>query len=235
MRVHSFRSFVVGSSAIASFLLAYGAFAVGQDQPKKPKREAAVADTGTPKIDGEMEDKWKGAIEVPVKKVVASETTLKEKDLAVGTVRLMWDKEYLYAFWNVTDPKLSASSSDAWAQDSVELFVDELNQHAGPYQKDDAQYRVSFEGKVSGDGPGFKESNVKAVAKKTETGYVVEMSVKFMEAKPKPGHEMGLELQINDDPGTGSRGGIRKWNHAENDSYQSTTDFGLLVLTAAVP
>lgn len=43
---------------------------------------------------------------------------------------------------------------------------------------------------------------------------------------------MGLELQLNDDPGTGSRGGVSKWNHAENDSYQDTSNFGIVLLKA---
>lgn len=41
---------------------------------------------------------------------------------------------------------------------------------------------------------------------------------------------MGLELQINDDQDTGSRGGISKWHHAENDSYKNTSAFGTLLL-----
>lgn len=48
------------------------------------------------------------------------------------------------------------------------------------------------------------------VAKKTEGGYIIEMSVRLSFAKPQEGTKMGLELQINDDPGTGSRGGITK-------------------------
>lgn len=239
MRFSSFRPLIVRSIASGALLLTFNTLASAQDAGKggvkKDKREVAVAPVGTPKIDGEMEDKWKGTPEVAIKKVVKSETNVAEKDLAVGTVRLLWDSENLYAFFTVTDSKLSASSSDAWAQDSVELFLDELNEHAGPYQKDDAQYRANYEGKISGDGPAYKESNIKVATKKTEKGYVVEMAVKFTQGKPKAGAEMGLELQINDDRGTGSRGGITKWNHPENDSYQSTSDFGGLVLTDATP
>ena len=96
----------------------------------------------------------------------------------------------------------------------------------------DAQYRVSYEGKLSGAGDGYKEENIKAAVKQIEGGYLIEMSVKLSFVKREGGTKMGLELQINDDPNTGNRGGITKWNHAENDSYQSTSDFGIVLLKA---
>ena len=203
-----------------------------QDSPKKAERPTAVAVFGTPKIDGEIDDAWKAVPGVTIKKIVSSETSMAESEVATGTAKLMWDKDYLYALFQVKDAKLSATADNAYEHDSIELFVDELNERAGAYQKDDAQYRVSCEGKLSGAGEGYKEENLKAVAKKIDGGYVIEMSVRLSFAKPQEGTKMGLELQINDDPGTGSRGGITKWNHAENDSYQSTSDFGTVLLKA---
>lgn len=213
----------------AIFVMAAGAVEA-QDAAKVRELPTAIAIQGTAVIDGEIEDAWKDAPEVEVKKVVKSETTMPEAELATGTVKLMWDADHLFALWNVKDAKLSAKAIDAWAQDSVELFVDELNERAGAYQKDDVQYRVSYEGKLSGAGPEYSEENMKAAAKKTEDGYLVEMSVRLSHAKREAGTKMGLELQINDDPDTGSRGGISKWHHAENDSYQDTSDFGLILL-----
>lgn len=207
---------------------------LGQETSKETSSKKIVSSTvasfGTIKVDGEIDDAWKNATAVEVKKLVKSESTLTESEAAKGTVKLLWDKEYLFALWQVQDSKLSASSSDPWAQDSVELFVDELNEKSGAYQKDDAQYRVSYEGKISGDGMGYNPENIKAVAKKVDGGYVVEMAVKLSYAKKEAGTKLGLELQINDDPKTGSRGSITKWNHPENDSYMSTSDFGTLVL-----
>ncbi len=205
-------------------------FVKAQDAPKKPERPTAIAIYGTPKIDGEIEDSWKNATAVEVKRIVKSETSMVESEVATGTVKLMWDKEKLYALWQVKDSKLSAKSNNDYEQDSIEFFVDELHERAGAYQKDDAQYRVSYEGKLSGAGEGYKEENLKAAVKKIDGGYLIEMSVKHSFAKAEGGTKMGLELQINDDPNTGSRGAVTKWNHAENDSYQSTSNFGILML-----
>ena len=202
-------------------------------QADSSKPLSIAAHEGTPTIDGEIDDIWKNAPEADVVKVVKSETSMPEAELAKGKVKLLWDKENLYALFQVKDAKLSASASDDWAQDSIELFVDEKNEKAGEYQTDDAQYRVNYEGKISGDGLGYDSKNIKAKAKKIDGGYLVEMSVKLSHAKREIGTKMGLDLQINDDPGTGSRGGISKWNHPENDSYQSTSNFGTVVLEAS--
>lgn len=200
------------------------------DDEKKPELPTAIAIQGTAKIDGEIEESWANAPEVEIKKIVKSETTMPEAEVATGKVKLMWDAQHLYALFQVKDSKLSARASDLYAQDSIELFIDELNQKAGTYQKDDVQYRVSYEGKLSGAGPEYKEDNLKAIAKKIDGGYLIEMSIKLSHAKCEAGTKMGLELQVNDDPNTGARGGVTKWNHDQNDSYESTSGFGTLLL-----
>ncbi len=205
-------------------------YANAQDAGKKPEPPVAIAIHGTPKVDGDIEDAWKDAPEVEIQKIVKSETTVADSEAATAKVKLMWDADHLYALFQVKDAKLSAKAFDDYAQDSIELFVDELNEKAGDYQKDDVQYRVNYEGKLSGAGPEYSEKNVKAVAKKIEGGYLVEMSVKLSHAKREAGTKMGLELQVNDDPNTGSRGAVTKWNHDENDSYQNTSKFGTVLL-----
>ena len=56
------------------------------------------------------------------------------------------------------------------------------------------------------------------------------MVISVNEPKLKTGDKLGLELQINDDAGDGSRGAVAKWNHTEDDSWESTRDFGTLEL-----
>lgn len=203
------------------------------DPTDADKDAPAIAIKGTPNVDGEVEEAWAAAPDVMVNKIVTSESSITEKEMATATVKLMWDAEHLYALWNVKDPKLSDDGLEAHEVDSIELFVDELNEKSGSYQKDDVQYRVSFTGKLTG-GEGFVEDNIKAVAKKTDDGYLVEMAVKLAHAKREPGTKMGLELQVNDNTGS-SRGAVAKWHHAENDSYMSTSDFGVVELRDAKP
>lgn len=200
---------------------------------EKTSEAVAVALKNSPQVDGEVDDVWQTAPENKVDKIVASESSMTEEEMAKATVKLLWDADHLYALWIVNDSKLSASGFAPHEQDSVELFIDELNEKAGSYQQDDAQYRVSFEGEISGGGGGYDADKVKAVAKKTDTGYLVEMSIKLSYAKREVGSRMGLELQVNDNPGDGARGAIAKWNHTEDDTYLSTSDFGTVVLKEA--
>jgi endo-1,4-beta-xylanase len=214
--------------SVLTIALTVGAHA--QDAAKKAESPVAIAIHGTPKIDGEIDSAWKDAPEVEIKKVVKSETTVPESDAATAKVKLMWDANNLYALFQVKDAKLSAKASDDYMQDSIELFIDELNEKAGDYQADDVQYRVNYEGKISGAGSAYSEKNIQAVAKKMDGGYLVEMAIKLSHAKREAGTKMGLELQVNDDPDTGARGAVTKWNHDENDSYLSTSKFGTVLL-----
>ena len=50
----------------------------------------------------------------------------------------------------VADPQLDATSSNAWEQDSVEIFVDPVNAKAGPFNPADGQYRRVLAG-LAGD------------------------------------------------------------------------------------
>ena len=201
-----------------------------QEKKKADQSPVAFAIKGTPDIDGEVDESWKKAKKVSVSKPAPGLLQINEADMATGTVRLMWDDEHLYALWQVKDKNLSASAADDWAQDSVELFLDENNKKTPYYQFDDAQYRVNFEGKLSGQGEGFFAESLKAAAKKTKKGYTVEMAIKVNETPLKAGDKLGLELQINDDPGDGLRGAVAKWNHIEDDSWEDTSNFGTLEL-----
>ena len=78
-------------------------------------------------------------------------------------------------------------------------------------------------------GYGFSENIVAKVVPITG-GYRVEAAIKFQTFKPKPGQRIGFEIQINNDPGSGQRQSVAKWNHPLNVSWHDTSKFGTLVL-----
>lgn len=205
------------------------------DDDKADKKDAAsheqkaVALHGTPKIDGEIDEAWAKCPEIAVDKIVEGESTTSKDKMATAKVKLLWDAEHIYALFHVKDSKLSDSGSQAYEQDSIEFFVDELNQKAGTYQEDDVQYRVAFNNEKSG-GDSYDSEDLKSAAKKTDDGYIVELAVKLSHVKPAEGTKIGIELQVNDNDGSGSRVAIAKFHHDENDSYQSTSDFGTVEL-----
>lgn len=217
------------SLALASLVTFVGSVQADDAAEKKDADQVPVALHGTPKIDGEVDDAWAKCPEIAVDKIVSGESTASKDTMATAKVKLLWDDEHIYALFHVKDSKLSDSGSQAYEQDSIEFFVDELNQKAGTYQEDDVQYRVAFNGDKSG-GESYDEGDLKSAVKKTDDGYIVELAVKLSHVKPKEGTKIGIELQVNDNDGSGSRVAIAKFHHDENDSYQSTTDFGTVEL-----
>ena len=195
----------------------------------EPAKPVAVAIKGTPELDGKIDDIWKKAPTVDVKK--AAILQIDEEDMATAKVQLLWDDAHLYVLWHVKDGLLSAvEGNDAWATDSVEFFLDQNNKGSMFYQDDDAQYRVNFKGGLSGQGEGYDESHLKAATAKVDGGYLVEMSVKVTKTKLEAGAKMGIELQVNDDHGSDSRDAAAKWNHTEDNSWEDTSNFGTLEL-----
>ncbi len=147
--------------AVAIFLASFVCSVICADE-NDPKSDGATATAinGTPEIDGKVDAAWKDAPAVEVKKPIAALLLIGEDELATAKVQLLWDAEHVYALWRVKDSQLSAESSDAWAQDSVELFLDENFKRTNRYESDDAQYRVNFNGELSGQGTGYDESNL---------------------------------------------------------------------------
>ena len=66
------------------------------------------------------------------------------KSIAHAQARLVWDKNYLYAYVEVKDSLLNSNNAVAHEQDSVEAFIDETNAKTKPYSKGAAQYRVNY-------------------------------------------------------------------------------------------
>ena len=148
----------------AFLVISFAATAWSQDQLDKAKKGIAVA----PKVDAKIDEIWKTCPKYLVNQPIADLLEIDSKDMATATVRLLWDDRYLYALWVVKDSELSADAGDDWAQDSVELFLDQQQDQSTSYENDDAQYRVNFEGKISGQGTGYDEADIKAATKKNK-------------------------------------------------------------------
>lgn len=196
---------------------------------KLPKGTAAAI-KGTPKIDGKVDAEWKKVPRVRVSQPIESLLVSSEEDMAVATVQLMWDETHVYALWRVTDKQLDPEADEPWQQDSVELFLDQDKKGTTTYQADDAQYRVNCEGEISGQGAGYNAEHVKAATSVSKNGYVVEMAVEIDKVKLKPEMKLGLELQVNDNAGDGTRNSVTKWVHTEDDSWEDTSNFGTLLI-----
>lgn len=180
-----------------------------------------------PTIDGTVDAAWADAA------VVTTDVQVEGTPGATAEVRLLWHDDRIDVLAQVTDPSLDATSTNAWEQDSVEIFLDPVNAKSGPYNPADGQYRINYLNAVSVSGDlaviGDRLTSATAVA---DGGYVVEASISL--GRPvTPGDLAGLDFQVND--GTaGVRGSVRTWSDPTGRSYQNTSRWGVAQLLAPV-
>lgn len=200
---------------------AYIAAAETEEEPVAARR--ASAGQGTPEIDGKKDTVW-----LMKSMPYNINTPLYAYQGATGTVRLLWDENYLYAMFEVKDSVLNTASEVKYEQDSIELFLDENNMKTDYYTAAAGHYRVNCKGELSfGTVP--TERGVKAAAAETAGGYIIEMAIPLTYT-PSAGMIFGFEAQINDSNTLGGRQSIMKFNDVTDYSHTSTALWGELLL-----
>lgn len=184
-----------------------------------------TATFGSPYVDGNIESVWANT-QVIVPRIYGKPVDESAK------YRLMWDDNALYVLAEIKDSKLDKSSGNAYMQDSLELFLDELYDKAASYQSDDTHYRVNFDNLRtydSGDKTRFYSQT-----KVTDDGYIVEACITWDGAvTPANGLEMGFDAQINAATNGGRDTTITIFDTTGN-SYQNPSLFGKMVLEGKV-
>ena len=213
---------VCTSVLLANFVL--DALPTAAAEPK-----TADATYGTPKIDAEIEPMWGKTPVVHTNRQVKGVSTLPPQDAARAKVRVLWDEQHLYVLCEVEDSRLSATGAELWQHDSVEVFIDENNSKAGQFDGDDCQYRVNYQGKMSG-GRSYQPGAMVAKVREIEGGYVVELAIKLRVKVEEDGKQLGFDIQVNDDAGSGIRESIMKWCDRTDRSWYDTSGYGTLEL-----
>lgn len=163
--------------------------------------------TGTPTIDGNIDDIWEYASnKIEIKTVNMGS----EKDNATGWARLMWDKDAIYVLGYTADKTVSTNiTGDPWETDSFEFFLNEQNKQVNDFKWVD-QFRTDRENRFSGMIAHIisTEAQYKRTfpglewASKTVDGgadYVVEFKVPWKKVEVKAGSKIRIAFQINDD------------------------------------
>ena len=188
---------------------------------------ATEAIKGTPTIDGTKDAIWDKANEISVNKFVIGSSG------ATAVARTMWDDNKLYVFATVTDGSLHKESTDAYQQDSLEIFVDQKNDRTDVYGNDDGQYRVNFNNEQSfGSNPGG--SSLTSAAIVTDTGYIIEAAIDLDKINAVEGSVLGFDLQVNNsDNSKGTRDSATSWNDISNNGWSSLNKIGAVKLVSA--
>jgi endo-1,4-beta-xylanase len=177
--------------------------------------------SAAPKIDGTEDAVWASASSVETGKQAEGTGP------ATAVVKTLWKGDTLYVLMKVTDAKLDDTASNPWDQDSIEIYVDNLNAKAGAYRADDTQIRINYKNSTSfGSGDeAAQKARLTSATKVVAGGYVVEASITLLGAGAANA-SIGVDFQVNDGEG-GVRIGVRKWAEAANQGYQGTTDWGV--------
>ncbi len=177
---------------------------------------------GTPVIDGEIDAVWNNAPDLPIDRYQMAWQG------ANGTAKVLWDEENLYVLVRVNDSELDKSNPNEWEQDSIEVFLDQLNTKQTFYVDGVGQYRINYENETSFNPAGIDEGFESAV-KVTGSSYTVEVKIPLTEIRPKHGTKIGFDVQIND-ARSGARQSVATWNDLSGQGYQDPSVFGVLTL-----
>jgi hypothetical protein len=157
------------------------------------------------------------------------------RDLAANW-QAHWDLSYLHIRVDVADDKFVKDSKMPWSDDSIEIFIDaDASQLSSYDKKNDFQflYRWQDQGISMGqNSPRRNTQGVKQKMVKTYNGYVLETSIpwRLLGVHPAKGHNIGIEIQINDDDNGSDRDGKLAWNAHSDTSWKNPSSFGQLTL-----
>jgi endo-1,4-beta-xylanase len=175
-----------------------------------------------PVIDGTIDAAWADANTVYTNTLQGG-----DPNGATAKIRTLWQNDTLYVLAEVTDSNIDVSSSDAYQQDSVEIFIDPGNAKNGPYRSIDAQMRINVNNVHSfgtGD-PVAQEMRLRSATARTATGYIVEAAI-TLAGQGGLGTFQGLDFQVNDG-NNGSRTSVHSWAEPTGTGYQTTARWGV--------
>ena len=156
-----------------------------------------------PAIDGEVDAAWSSAATVDISWHVADQPPVDESDVS-GTASTLWDAQYLYVLYRVTDDVYNNDSESSYQDDAVDLYIDGLNEKAATYDANDAQYEFSWGDEtytITGNGvDAGLAAGVEYRYVDTATGYNVEARIPWsnLETLAIPNTEIGIDFMIND-------------------------------------
>jgi hypothetical protein len=212
-------------------------------EPEAPMPVDKFAAKVVPVIDGEFDTAWNNTRLIKVTKNVTGTPPDDWWD-SFGNARMAWDAKNFYMFIEVHDDTIVTSATDAYNNDSVELYfdgnnsknpLDEANPWAWPptpYDEDDDQIRFVYDQAPTAMVGNFDVSGIDYAYKQTDTGWNLEFLMPWKgqptKLKAAAGKLFGLEIQINDNDAT-TREHNLKWWATNDEGWHAPSEFGTAV------
>lgn len=153
-----------------------------------------------------------------------------------GTWRSSWDDQNLYVKVNIVDDRHVKDSAKPWADDSIEIYIDADSSRKTRYDGwNDFQltYRLHDQRlTIGGQTPSQKIHAVKHRMVKLANGYQLETTIPWttLNVRPKNGHRIGFDIQVNDDDSGDQRDAKLAWNARTDQAWKNPQMFGELIL-----
>jgi hypothetical protein len=151
-----------------------------------------------------------------------------------ATFGVLWDNNNLYIGVRVLDATLNSDSPDFWDNDAVEIFIDPNNNKGATFDGRDNQFIKAYNN--SGLFTKISVTGVQHAYAAITGGYSVEISIPWSQlgVTPAAGLTIGFDAGYDDDDNGGARDGQAVWFGTINN-YQSTADYGTVVLSNTAP
>ncbi len=189
-----------------------------------------------PTIDGQIDACWAKVQALEVANSLYDPASSPED--CTATFKTLWDENSLYVLVDVADDDLQNDSEEFWLDDGVEIFLDADNSKSGSYGDNDYQYFFGWDASspTMGKGGNEQDDGTKYAFAKTNKGYRLEVQFAWstLGAQAKPGTNIGLDVQVNDDDGGGQRDSKIAWNAVQDDAWQNPGAFGTAQLAGLI-
>ncbi|MGE5557840.1 MAG: sugar-binding protein, partial [Bacillota bacterium] len=188
-----------------------------------------------PTVDGTVDSVWSEASSYSITKVING-TVSSDSDLS-GTWKALWDSANLYYLVEVTDDSKRNDSTNAWDDDSVELYIDADNSKLTYYDgQNDYQLVCGWNDTTIslGSSSATNITGVQFDIADTAAGYRLEFSIPWttMGVTGQVGQHIGTDVHINDDDDNGARDGKKAWFATADNSWSDPSTFGTAELNA---
>ena len=157
------------------------------------------------------------------------------RDLA-GSWQSTWDDENLYVQVRITDDRQINDSKHAWADDSIEIYIDADGSRKDRYDGwNDFQLTYRLHDQTLSIGLNTPHDKIDAVQHKmvkSPQGYQLDTVIPWhtLNVRPRSGLRVGFDIQVNDDDNGHQRDAKLAWNATSDKAWKDPRMFGELIL-----
>ena len=227
--------------AVVMVMSSFTVVSFAATQNVQPTRQTSIV-FGTPTIDGTITGtEWDAAVKVDfpydrngsklengVLTVPAASAVYEEGKAPFAMA--MWDDNYLYAYFRVYDDHIITDCTQIYHSDSVELYIDELNEKCELNVDSTRFYQISIRadgGAYSSTDKTFTADDYKTTINEAEGYYEVEMKYPWYVLDPLAGKVIGIDFAINNtNESDNKRDNSFTWNDQTNKTFRSPVYVG---------